>query len=382
MYNTIDMKRMLLHSLLCTLVYAAPIYSDNATYDRFSRYLGLAIPYPDTVPELSLPDSVPIEIRGRDFHFNLDLDYAGSVTGVQCTSDSVFPYPALAEQIGEVRFAYLPGRGIPSEWILPVAVSVPKIGDRSETLSIAFPVSPELKTDSALLRRLFEANDIDPPRVTDMPPVTYVFDLFDSTTRFWTVTMQVALDEDGELLDITYPNPKQSAMAHQVHMAVVHASFEPARLNGEPFPADFLLTFRIFDNIDYPYSPFQPVDTVRPQPVTARYFMTPYYNENDVSIFPLPKKHPYGYIRGAKFADHPPGFAELQIALDRTGQIEQLVVTRCSESLRPVAFNAAQLTSWYPGVDASGETIPFRGRLRLTFNGTPKVVYIPEWFTP
>jgi hypothetical protein len=262
-----------------------------------------------------------------------------------------------------------------------VTVSVPGIARREDSLALTFPVSQEALTDSVLLNEYFQLNGIQAPRVTHLPPVTYVFDIYDTAARYSTVTMQVSLDKSGELQDITYPNPAQSDMAHQVHMAVMNASFAPARIGGEPMAAEFLLTFRIFKNIDYPFSPHQPEDTARPQPVTARYFMTQYYNENDISLHPLPHKHAQGFIRGSKFRQSPSGFADVLIAIDSAGKPERIVVRRCSSGLREAAYKAARLISWYPAMTSSGATAAFTGQIRLEFSGTSNVVYIPEWFS-
>jgi hypothetical protein len=373
------MKRLVIDVMLCILLAAAAVHADSK---EIPKYFGLAVPYPEHIPALILPDTVITEIGRQRYEINFIIDSAGTVSDMQWLSDSVFDPSLVAEQVKAMRFRFLPGRSLLTNHIIPILIETSGLLGREDTLTMKFPISPEIRTDSVLLRKYFEANEIEPPRVTDLPPVTYVFDIYDTTTRCWTVTMLVSIDEAGQLQDIVYPIPRQRNMAHQVHMAVMHASFYPASIRGKPFAADFLLTFRIFNNIDYPFSPFQTQDTTIPPRVTTRYFMTHYYNENDIWIFPLPHKHARGYIRGAKFAEFSPGFANATIAIDETGNVERFVIMRCSSGLRQAAYEAGRLISWYPAVDHSGEPIAFTGRIRLEFSGSPRVVYIPEWFTP
>jgi len=367
---------LLLYALLMAAAHSEDTVPNN------TRYFGLAVPYPDHIPVLVRSDSAVAEIGRRVYELNLTVDSTGAVRDMEYSSGSVFPFPSIVDEIKNIRFQFLPGRTVSSPHIVPISVTTPGIRRRQDTLSLSFPVSEVITTDSVLLGKYFAVNGIEPPRVTDMPPVTYVFDIFDTTARCWTVTMQVFLDRDGQLLNIAYPNPRQAEMAHQVHIAAMHASFAPARIRGEPFAADFLLTFRIFDNLDYPFSPFKAADSTRPRPITARYFLTHYYNENDISIFPLPQKHAQGFIRGAKFAEYPPGLAEIVIAIDSAGKIERAVVMRSTAGIRLAASEAVWLTSWYPAVVASGETTAFTGKMRLEFTGSSKIVYIPEWFSP
>lgn len=372
------MTRILRDFLLCILLTAA-VYPGDADSGKIPKYFGLAIPYPENDPVLVLPDTVTTEFGRRRYEINLTVDSTGTINELQWVSDSAFPLTVLADDMKNIRFQFLPGRDIPAPHIVPISMIKPGRRVRGDTLSLTFPVSPEITTDSVLLREYFELNDIDPPRVTNLPPVNYIFDVYDTTARCWTVTMLVSVDETGQLHDIVYPNPVQKSMAHHVHVAVMHASFEPARLGGKPFAAEFLLTFRVFSNIDYPFSPFQTKDTTVPPLITTRYFMTHYYNENDISIFPLPHNHARGFIRGTKFADYPPGSAHVLIGIDETGKISRLVVQRCREELLQPAYDAAWQMSWYPATDPSGKPIEFTGRMLLEFTGSTRVVYIPEW---
>jgi hypothetical protein len=171
-------------------------------------------------------------------------------------------------------------------------------------------------------------------------------------------------------------------MAHQVHVALMRAGFSPARIKGEPVATEFLVTFRIFDNISYPFSPLQEPDSSLPQPLTADYFMTYYYSENDISLYPLPRKRARGYIRAPQFADEPPGFANVLIGLDQTGTLVHVGVLRVRTGLRRAAAEVTRLITWYPAVNNRGEPVSFSGMVRLEFRGEPEIVYIPEWLPP
>ncbi len=372
------MRLVALIGLIFVIAAGSTAYAQDASPPAVVRYLGLAVPYPDNPPEQPLTRSVDSLRRSATVRSLLTVDSSGTTLGVDFPADSAAFIDLVEADLKALHFAFTPGREL--AWPVSVPIDVDYYAKATDGWNIrfSFPISANLSTDSVLLREFFAVNGVEPPRIVKLIPIDYSIRMEPEKLRYWTVTAQVSLDADGELRDISYPVAGQDRMRHQIHMALMRAEYTPARLGGTPIAADFLVTFRVFDNLKYPFSPLDQSDTVE-APLSSRYFMTYYYNENDIFLYPIPRQPGGMILRSPKLGDDKTGFSEVTVDIDTVGMVTGARVRLTTEKLRQPAAKAARLLTWYPAVDTRGRSTEYTGKIRFEFVGTPKIVYIPEW---
>jgi len=371
------MRLIALIGLLFGLVACSTVEAQDASPPGVVRYLGLAVPYPDDFPD----SSQVIEAGQIKFPAtvtaSLTIDASGNTKKIEYAEDSAYLDP-VKDMLTSIHFSFTPGTTLPSPLSIPLNVAYSGKTADGWKVNVYLPVSTELTTDTVLLDEFFAANGIEPPRITAMMPIDYSIDVDLDHLRYWTVTALVSIDADGQLRDISYPIAGQDEMSHSVQMALMRARYSPARLRGTPFATDFLVTFRIFDNLKYPVSPLDLSDTAD-VPLSSRYFMTYYYCENDISLYPIPRRPDRGYLQSSRLGAANTGFSEVTVDIDQGGNVTGARVARTTERLRQVGADVARLLRWYPAIDTHGKPTKFTGRIRLEFVGAPRIVYIPEW---
>lgn len=371
------MRSVALIGFIFGIILCSPVKAQNVSSPGVVRYLGLAVPYPENPPD----DSTAMMVR--DVRFSaavrvwLTVDSSGKTLKVAYADDSAAYIDPIKTELESLQFLFTPGRSLPSPLSIPVTVDYSDRTPDGWMVRTLFPVSADLATDSVLLGEFFASNGVEPPRISTMMPIDYSIGMDPENLRYWTVTAQVSLDAGGRLQDITYPVPGQDAMRHPVQMALIRADYTPAQLRGEPFATDFLVTFRIFDNIKYPYSPLDRSDTTG-LPVSARYVMTYYYNENDIFLYPIPRRPASETLQSSKLG-RLTGFSNVTVDIDTAGNVTGARVRRTVERVRQSAAQAARLIQWYPAIDTRGRPDKYTGNIRFDFAGKPKIVYIPEW---
>lgn len=342
------------------------------------RYLGLAVPYPGNSPDEPIAIASDKPISPDKLRIWMKIDSAGHVVDISSTDSADGLIAPVKDDLRALRFRFTPGKPLPQPLSVPVDILYSGSQADGWSAHISFPVSPQFTTDSILLKDFFAANGVAPPRIISLMPIDYQIDDRTDSLRYWTITAQVSLDSNGSLQDITYPIAGQDEMRHQVHMALIHAGYSPARLHEKPIATEFLVTFRIFDNIKYPFSPFEETDSAK-TPITSRYFMTYYYSENDISLSPLPRNHAKGYITARKFGEGKHGISDVMVDIDQDGRVTRAAMTRTRAGLQGAATRAVRLIRWYPAIDTRGQPTEFTGPIGFEFDGTSKIVYIPEW---
>ncbi len=371
------MRLVFLIALLAGLVAGLPAMAQEKSPSGIVRYLGLAVPYPDTLlenPEVPAGGGVRFPETVRAW---LTVDSSGTTRTVTCADDSAVYIDPVRAELEALHFSFTPGIDISPTLSIPVTINFSGRTTTGWNVKMLFPVSAEQATDSVLLKEFFAANGVEPPRITAMMPIKYGIAFDQEKLRYWTITAQVSLDAEGDLMDITYPIAGQDAMRHPVQMALIRAEYTPTRLKGKPLATDFLVTFRIFDNIKYPFSPLDLTDTAD-VPLAARYFMTYYYNENDISLYPIPRRPADQTLQSSQLG-RLTGFAEVTVDIDTAGTVTGARVGRTVERTRHAAYKAARLLQWYPAIDVRSQPTDFTGEIRFDFVGSPKIVYIPEW---
>jgi hypothetical protein len=374
------MQRLLI-LLVFVVVPTVGVFAEGDSASAVTPYLGLSLPYPDTVSPWLVKPKPGLLLKVPTLPVTLLIGGDGRVTDIQCSPDRLDYIEAIRSRLGSLYFQYTPGKAIPFPVALPVEVRFSVQSPAEWRADPVFPISPGLISDSTLFRLMLEKNGIRPPAVISLPSVFYKPDPSMKNPEYLTITARITIDDSGKLADITYPIQGQDRMTHQVQVALMNAQFSPLIINGQPLPAEFFLTFRIFDNLQYPFSPLSTSDSTDTLPLTARYFLTQSYCANDISIPPLPRNHPKGYIHTAAFGKNRIGAARVKVTIDETGAVAGVLPLTASPAVSDIVRDVIRLTTWYPAVTAAGKRDRFSGAVWIQFDGTPQVVYNPEWLS-
>lgn len=352
---------------------SAPVAAD------FPLYLGLAVPIPDIIPEMSLPPSPPRHIPNGEYALTFEVDQKGRVKKNRFPSDSAWCYGPVEAVRKQIHFRFLGGACIDFPVKVPAKLCYANEGTGRRTVRLRLPISADSISDSSLLDRFFADNRITLPAVTMLPPIYYQLPPDGKPADCQTITALVAIDETGALEDLSFPFPEGAGMTHPLQSALINGAYRPAAIKGKPFACRFLITFRVFDNLRYPIAPLTIPDTARVVPMTAKYFMTTYLNPRDIAIFPLPRSFADGVIRAGAAPRGYIGKLHGEITISPEGTVGRTTVRGTRPELEDMARQVFRLTDWYPARNNRGEAIWFTGYITIEFDGTPNVVYIPEW---
>ena len=372
------MSKAVVVGLIFVCIACSGGFAKGPAEDPVTTYLGLSIPYPDSIP------IHPYLLKRRMFGSHsmmiyFIVDKKGKVKKVDYPSDSGIFIEPLVKYLKKIKFSFTPGRDLDFPLKVPVEAIITGSGQMNAAVRLKFPVSPGIVSDPELLAEFFECNGVKPPQVVEIPPLFYRIVNPRNGPDYLIITARVFLDERGQLQEISYPIPGQDDGIHQVQVAIMNARFRPAEVKSRPTACDFLLTFRIFGNLKYPYSPIQPPDSTIKSPFTARYFMMQYYNAADIVAPALPRNHGSGLIQAAMLARGRTGIAEVFVRIDSAGMADRVLVVNAMPGIADKAEKAIRLVNWYPARDHRGIARPFAGRISIVFDDSMRIVYIPEW---
>ena len=351
----------------------------------FSAYLGLALPY---LPE---PDTIFLDAKeskgltNKTVELLCRLDKGGKVIAVQYGADSAAVTEPVDKYLRKLRFSFRNGRALPFPQLVPVRLRFVPGRERGKAVIINCPVtaiaknSDAMVSNSELLDRFFNLNNITPPAVFDIPPLAFKTDIHRKDGRYYTITALLKLDEAGELEDVSFPIPGMADMNHPVMMAMIRSKFTPTKIGEKPIASECLLTFRIFDNLEYPYHPDLAEASDSSLIATRRWFMRRYFNPLDISAPPLPREFPYGHMPVSGLSLKANGYARVEIIINDSGLVKGVSVKSVTEGLKGYVRDIVKRLNFYPAVDTSGRPVTFIGFVRMEIGRNREVVYNPEW---
>lgn len=344
----------------------------------FKPYLGLALPYPKDIFEWTVEFPQDQKVRDGLYAARLMVDEKGKVQEVTYPEDSALYLEPLEKKKKDISFLFLDGRRLKFPLIVPVLVEYFGLPLNKKTARIRFPVSADTLSDTTLLAEFFVFNEITPPAVKAMLPVFYYFDREREEPQCLTITALVFLDEQGRLTALEYPFEGQDRMTHQIQCSLIRAEFEPARIGKESLASEFFLTFRVFDNMHFPYSSFLPADSTRDRLFTENYFMIRYLNPRDISIGALPRRYGSGKLPMPREFRHLREKMNVRLAITPNGKA-RVLSSAISPGRNTVPKEIVRLTNWYPAVNNKGQRENFIGIVKVKLDGGAYIVCIPEW---
>ena len=374
--NMIKTAAIMIAAML--LLSGAAGFAEEAVSVEPSLYLGLAVPIPDTVPAMVIIPPAGGAVPDGSYPAVLLVKENGKVKKVLAGTDSTRFYEPLTAISSKIRCRFLKGRKLHFPVAVPVRLEISDYGGH-QTAALRFPITTDLVSDTILLSEFYESNRVTPPSVTAIPSLFYRFDQTGKEPVCLTMTAHVALDEGGGLVDLSFPSGVQGSMNHQAQVALMNAAFTPVALDGRGWPCDFWVTFRLFDNVRYPFTPSAPRDTTRAPSVTERFVMTRYFNPRDISICPLPRRFPSCLIQTSENLHGSRGTVRASVQINPEGEISGISIVNVSPELMQAARKIIGLTQWYPAIGPTGERESFSGVITLELDGSSQVVYIPEW---
>jgi hypothetical protein len=365
--------------IVVIVIHAVAAWAGDVEPAGIESYLGFAVPHPRAETEMIYTVEDARILLVRDIFVTMIIGESGKIKGLTGPVDSIPELKPLFKRLKKIRFEFSEGRSVADSIIIPAVISLKRLPTGEMSAELKLPIDSGNKSDSVLLGEFYRANGISPPVITSLPPIFYKVHPGNENPGLLTITAWITLDADGNLIEVSFPIAGQDEMTHAVFMGLMNATFGPAAINGEPFATGFLVTFRIFDNIKYPFSPTQAPDTSKAPIITEQYFMTTYYNRNDISVPPLPRKHPGGLIRSDKYGRSGAGFARARVLIDTTGQIVSVSVLSAAPGLVGTVPAALRLATWYPATNAEQKVTAFSGEIILKFEASSQIRYSPVW---
>jgi hypothetical protein len=356
----------------------------NENTDDFKPYLQLAIPIPKENYDFLSGRSGQRRFQHSLYTILLHVDKKGRVEHIEYPEELTADGQDWNEPLGDVKFNFLNGTMLDFPIIVPVKMSI--TGSVSgDFVRFRFPISQSLRTIPHLMDQFFELNGVQFPRVIDFWPVAYMVDTKRLENVFPTVTALVEIDSTGDLKDLHYPIKGQDQSTHQIHVALINAQYEPARIQDKPIPSEFILVFRIYDKIEYPFSPTRPKDTIAPFAGAEDFFMSQFYSFDDILTVPVPRNHRDGKVASKEYGEKFNSRRRYSIIIDTAGNVDMVHLMsdspRRSEKVVAAGEKILSQISWYPAVNKEGNYTRFAGQVILIFDGTHQVVYIPEWLS-
>jgi|GEM_PF-3600556 len=398
------MRKTLLSGLVACACFIAVVQAQTDSIPGFKPFLGLSVPYPKGSFDTADIGSQTQNVRNREDTVFLQIGADGRVQAVKKqwpvlsakaasknkpdsaagrtdkTPSDTASWRFIEGKLKKVTFAFTSGSRLTPPIVVPVAYALTRTVADTLITALRFPVDSDLTTSAALLDRFFAANRIFPPRVVTLPKIFYRLNPDTAPSTYLTITARLKLSATGELADLDFPIAGQDRMTHQVQLALMHAKFKPFQIGKKALPCQFILTFRIFDNIVYPYSPTIPIDSSKTRTVTEARFMTSYYSTRDIWMPPIPRNFAGGVIERSTGTDFV-GEIRVSVGIDSAGNLVRASTGSGSSPLAGPGLRAVRSVTWYPSVGRDGRYQNYEGRVRLIFDRVPKIVFIPEWLT-
>lgn len=371
------MKQVLITVII--LINAAAVRADQAGSAETKPYLGFAVPFPEAGSETIYPVKDGRRIPAREVSLTLTIGASGKVKEITDYPDTISQLTPIIKKLKKLKFEISEGNSIGDRIVIPAKLSLFRPAVTEVMAELKLPINSEFKSDTVLLGEFYRANGISPPAVTDLPPIFYKVFPESEIPNVLTISAWVMLDAAGELDQVSFPIAGQDDMTHPVFMGLRNASFKAATFNSEPFATGFWVTFRIFDNIKYPFSPTMETDSANAPKWTERFFMTPYYNCADMSLPPLPRRHTGGTIRSAKYGRSGIGLARTRVVIDTIGRVSKMSVISSDPYMFEAVRDAVKLATWYPAVSADRQKVEFSGDILLEFDASSFIRYSPSW---
>ncbi|MEZ5358561.1 MAG: hypothetical protein R3F48_06980 [Candidatus Zixiibacteriota bacterium] len=365
--------------LICSIPAAAKDVSLND-----NRYAGLRI-HIGHQPDVELKRKDLGGSRIKKFSVNLTVDKSGRVTDIAYPSDSVPDLKCFKKAYEKIEFTMLEGAvTVAAPAVVPVKARLVWQDKDNGRLMFDFPVrqdsAGQLFSDTLLLTEYCRLNGIERPGLKSAPPISYLLPAKPKDGRYLIVTALVSINETGAVRNIIFPFESMREGQHQVFATLLHSEFEPLRVGGVAYNSEFYVTFRLFDNIKYPFKPIISGQFDSTATHAQKYFVTEYLNPNDMSLCPLPREFPHMSMPMSGLSTRArPGFGWVEVNIDTTGQVVSARKLNASEVIGNHIQGIAGRLTFYPAVDVTGKPIPFTGKMRIEIDKEKNVVYFPEW---
>ncbi len=339
-------------------------------------YFGLALPLPVESPEPLIIEAENSFLLQATFIVKMTLDDRGGVAEISADSVSEDYLRPLQKARRQFRFAFLPGEPLTPPVVVPVKVEIVATPGIAKKALFSYPISSQCKSDDSLLSLLFRTNRIVPPSWKPILPIEYFLPRKEAIPRYWIIVARVGIDSLGNLLSLSFPFDSLRQHEHQVHVALINGDYTPLRITGTARATEFMVAFRIFDNLPYPLN-LNYLDSL--PLLNAPYFFTTLYNHRDLATPALPRTFADGIIESAHNRASSIVTHRIPIMINGEGRIISKSMRGIEEDLAAKIDRLLDFIAWYPARDEWGNSRPFRGIVRIQFTDTHRIVYFPEW---
>ncbi len=340
-------------------------------------HFGLALTYPDDVPQFFAESNVPYYRLERLVTIILDIDENGNNTGVmsESSSDSAFvTYTQAWFETIKFEPAMFGGKKVSSR--LPVIL---QFRPRVRFPDIFFPVdSTGAVIDADLYFKAFGLNDIRLPRIEEFP--RYFCDLkwSDTSLIFKYALTKLALDESGRVTDIQEVSSTFPAFTSQIMSAILWADFSPAVVLGTPVPAECFVLISFFPQISYPAPVWRRSD-IDSLPPLERFRVRLLPDTVGLLSKPLPSKVPGDEFALAGKHTALRDTVSAVVRIDTTGHASLGRTSKARKGTGKAVHQVAAQLRFFPALDYQGHPHSFSGLVSFIFQASSKIRIVYHW---
>ncbi|MFH1699202.1 MAG: hypothetical protein ABIE07_01330 [Candidatus Zixiibacteriota bacterium] len=353
----------------------------------FHNYLGISLPYPKEIPQIKLDHKISKKrFSQSEIKAILSIDGKGKVQEINFSPDSLRWIESVKKKLKKIQFQFTIGRKLGEPISVPIKVifGYEFFVNGSIDLQLPFVLQDNetesgYKYDRDLAYEFLRLNTIVLPEAKKIPPMKFRVDPSRKSGQYEIVAARIIIDEMGELIDVSFPFSGMDKGTHSVLTALINSEFTPASINGTAIASDFLFVFRFFDNIDYPYSPTESIDSSGDMTHAEKYFMTLSLNPDDISLFPIPRNFPLGYKNASSLTKNAFGGASGIIYINQDGNTINFSPSSVSDKLKENISEIMSRFTWYPAVNTKGDFEGYRGKIMIEIGFEKKIVCNAEW---
>jgi hypothetical protein len=354
--------------------------------DSFQNYLGVSLPYSKENPQIELDKKYSRKRIGRaEIQVILTIDEKGKVQDISFTAGSAAWIIPIQKSLKKIRFRFSEGSKLGERINVPIEVIFGDEFKANGLINLKLPIvlqenetDSEYKFDRELAIEFLRLNNVVVPGVIYIPPMKFRVYPPKKSGQYITVVARVQIDETGELIDATFPIAGMNKFTHSVLTALINSKFSPASINDSAIASDFLLVFRFFDNILYPYSPTESADSSGNLTHAQKWFMKLRLNPEDIYIHPIPRNFPLGYFGSSGLTRNVFGGATGKIHINPDGKTS-FSASSVHESLKENISKIMSRFTWYPAVNSNGDNEWYSGKVKIKIDFEKKVVCNAEW---
>ncbi|MFZ5980794.1 MAG: hypothetical protein ACOYVF_09200, partial [Candidatus Zixiibacteriota bacterium] len=259
---------------------------------------------------------------------------------------------------------------LPIELYVPVNRRVPEI---------IYPIDPRSdRYDRRLYERALRLNGIEPPRLDYFPSYNYVNSKEIDNIQYPFALFKLDLDAEGQPTAIEPVKGTSGSFMSQIQTAINWGKYRPLYVNNKPCASRNFLLVSFLPQIHYPAFPID-LTSIDSLALRERVRVRLLYDTLGQVSGPLPANIINNEFVCPENLVRIIGETSYRIAIDTLGKVKLLRTFNNHKEYKKAGQALMPHLQFFPAMDIQGRAQPFEGFIKVTFNGTKKVLIVFPW---